>query len=530
MLMTAAPCSIARAMPATELAQRISLGQADVERAHARPDAEDAAVVLRRRGDGGGLGPVRALDREAAERCETLPPANSGWLTSAVESMSASSGLVGRDRRRDQAGVDDRGAPGGAGVERVGRRGLHAAGRAGWARRRAAGPRARSARGELARAAARDDVGAGADPAGAVARRRSRRRRAAGRAPTSQVERSPARRPPPCRRAAPSVGERGGGRAGRSAQQPATTSGGRGEAAAHRPTVGTPSAQWVGAAVARPHRAQQRGRGAVALLAVLVAEGGQHAEHRRGADRVAPLERAARVVEAEHHAGVDVLGGADAVAEREARLVDELAHDPAEHEPGRVADPLDVAAERGEERLGGARGGVRGRRAARELDEPAERRGGEEAGRAPSGSSSASGASSHRTTCGPPCSGVGMLAARRCRRASSSLEPRRSTPPQSTISAGTSSPAAPSGSATRQPASSRRLAQRVGQRRSSRAITTQAVAAAARAAGRASGGRCSPPSGYSYQPRPVLRPWSPDATLRAASIDGRQRGSPNDCA
>ena len=88
------------------------------------------------------------------------------------------------------------------------------------------------------------------------------------------------------------------------------------------------------------------------------------------------------MVEAEDHAGVDVLGGADALAEREARLVDELADDPAEHEAGRVADPLDVAAERGEERLGGARGGVRGRRAARQLDEPAERDGGEEAGRA----------------------------------------------------------------------------------------------------------------------------------------------------
>ena len=31
-------------------------------------------------------------------------------------------------------------------------------------------------------------------------------------------------------------------------------------------------------------------------------------------------------------------------------------------------------------------------------------------------------------------------------------------------------------------------------------------------------------------PRPVMRPWLPEATLRAASIDGRQRGSPQDCA
>ena len=34
------------------------------------------------------------------------------------------------------------------------------------------------------------------------------------------------------------------------------------------------------------------------------------------------------------------------------------------------------------------------------------------------------------------------------------------------------------------------------------------------------------PSGYSYQPRPVLRPCRPAATMRALSIEGRQRGSP----
>ena len=71
------------------------------------------------------------------------------------------------------------------------------------------------------------------------------------------------------------------------------------------------------------------------------------------------------------------------------------------------------------------------------------------------------------------------------------------------------------------------LAQLVGQRRPA-ADHHEAVAAASGGSG--SGGRCSPSSGYSYQPRPVLRPWSPDATLRAASIEGRQRGSPNDCA
>ena len=43
---------------------------------------------------------------------------------------------------------------------------------------------------------------------------------------------------------------------------------------------------------------------------------------------------------------------ADAFAERERRLVDHLADDPPEHQPGRVADPGDVLAERAEEALG----------------------------------------------------------------------------------------------------------------------------------------------------------------------------------
>ena len=167
MLITAAPCSIARAMPATELAQRISFGQADVERAHARPDAEDAAVVLGRGGDGGGLGPVRALEREAAERREVaageLGVVDVGGRVDEREQRAR-----GRHRRRDEAGVDDRGAPGGAGVERVGRRDLRdLGGPVGLGVEQQALGSQRG--GELARAAARDDVGAGADAARAVA-------------------------------------------------------------------------------------------------------------------------------------------------------------------------------------------------------------------------------------------------------------------------------------------------------------------------------------------------------------------------
>src|SRR5262249_43562176 len=96
--------------------------------------------------------------------------------------------------------------------------------------------------------------------------------------------------------------------------------------------------------------AQQR-RGAVALLAELGAQAVEDGQHVRRADRLEPRERPARVVEAEHHAVVDVLRRPDALGHGEARLVDELADDPPEDEPGRVLHPRDVAAEAREERL-----------------------------------------------------------------------------------------------------------------------------------------------------------------------------------
>ena len=68
-------------------------------------------------------------------------------------------------------------------------------------------------------------------------------------------------------------------------------------------------------------------------------------------------------------------GAADALAERERRLVDELADDPAEHQAGRVADPGGVLAERGEEALGGRRRPTSARvRPAGQLDERASAR------------------------------------------------------------------------------------------------------------------------------------------------------------
>ncbi len=115
-------------------------------------------------------------------------------------------------------------------------------------------------------------------------------------------------------------------------------------------------------------RAQRRRR-AVALLAVLVAQRLEHREHVVEADRIGPLERPARVAQAEHHAEVDVARLADAFAERERRLVDHLADDPPEHQPGRVADPRHVLAERREEALRALRRQRRGGLGARQLDE-----------------------------------------------------------------------------------------------------------------------------------------------------------------
>ena len=62
------------------------------------------------------------------------------------------------------------------------------------------------------------------------------------------------------------------------------------------------------------------------------------------ADLVGPRERPERVVHAELHAVVDVGGGADALADRERALVDDLGDDAAEDEARRVGDPRRSAA------------------------------------------------------------------------------------------------------------------------------------------------------------------------------------------
>src|SRR3954452_12537036 len=114
-------------------------------------------------------------------------------------------------------------------------------------------------------------------------------------------------------------------------------------------------------------------RRAVALLAELLAQRVEDGQHVLEPDRPRPGERPARVVHPEDHAVVDVGLAAHALAQREERLVDDLRDHPAEHEPGRVADPRGVQTERGEEALALPGDRVVGRRRAGELDESAAR-------------------------------------------------------------------------------------------------------------------------------------------------------------
>ena len=220
-----------------------------------------------------------ALSIGKPPRVERLPPANSGWLTSAVESTSASSGLVGVTGGGTRRGVDDRGAPG-----RRGRR----AGRA---------PGACIALGEPVGLGVEEQALGRAAPRRARARgpsRPSRRRcrcgdapwRAAtasaaaeGCAPTIQVDSPPRCRPPALSPGSTIGGEQRGAR-GRERRQHEQEGDAVRTGGAHRATVGTQSAHGRSGVPVRTARSSAGAR-AVALLAVLVVERRQHAEDRR---------------------------------------------------------------------------------------------------------------------------------------------------------------------------------------------------------------------------------------------------------
>ena len=185
---------------------------------------------------------------------------------------------------------------------------------------------------------------------------------------------------------------------------------------------------------------------------------------------------------------------ADALAEREARLVDELATIRPSTRPGASPTHSTWRPSDGEERARRARAaGVGGRRAARELDEPRPSGGSAWKPAALPPGSSARERRRRRTAsaCGPPCSGASSVGR-------AAVDDQR----------GHARRSASTGVGDAQPASRGRVAQLVGQRavaaRSRRARRRRRPAPAGRVVG-----PVRPSSGYSYQPRPVLRPWPP---------------------
>ena len=345
MLITAAPARRAASIWRAESEQSDRRRQRDVQRAGAGPDAEVADAVGGRGGHRGGRGAVevgRAAGRPSWRRCRSW---NSGWVMSSWESTSAISGLVGVTGGGTSDGSTTAVAPGRGGGERVRRRRLRARASSGRARRSASRPAARRSAAS-ARAPARARApGAAGDVPGAVGAGDPRARRGRGCAPTIQPRRV-------------GLHGRGGGVAGqgdgRRSVGPAERGGGGRRGGARRDEAAAPAASerrhrdarasctGCDQRVARPRsrsrapvphgRARAPAPGGSAPRGTPPTAVEQRVEHVLRADPVAPGERAARVVEAELHAGVDVGRVADALAEREARLVDELRDDPAEHE------------------------------------------------------------------------------------------------------------------------------------------------------------------------------------------------------
>ena len=230
------------------------------------------------------------------------------------------------------------------------------------------------------------------------------------------------------------------------------------------------------------------------------------------ADRVGPRQRAARVVEPERQAGVDVGGAADALADaRTPHSLTSWQTIRPSTRPGRVADPDDVCSP-SEAKKRSARS--RGRR--RSCRRP----------RVSSTSARLSGGSAWKPTA--RAAAVERVqralgAQQRLRRRPAAAARRRSAP-QSRMRTGTS-PSASSGGARPSPprprarAARRRRGRCAGDRRRGR--RRRRPSGGSGRPGGAAGRRA-----YAYQPRPALRPWRPAATIRALSGDGRQRGSP----
>ena len=234
----------------------------------------------------------------------------------------------------------------------------------------------------------------------------------------------------------------------------------------------------------------------------------EHREDVLGADRLAPRERAARMVEAEHHPDVDVLARADALADGEARLVDELGHDAPEHEARRVAATHTVrrpSAAKSSSTRSAAGGAVPGPRVSSTSGEPS------------------SGGSTWKPTAPPPPSRRVQRAVRAQQRDGPALQRRA-------LGIGAAVDQQPRDLAlglvlvARVEAGRARPARAAPGRRRPRPRRPRAGPSPPPGAGGA--GSSARSRGYSYQPRPLLRPRRPAATIRALSGEGRQRGSP----
>ena len=275
MLITAAPARRAALIWRAESEQRIARRQRDVQRARAGIDAEVADAVGRRGGDRGGRGAVEVGERLAARRRDVARrELRMRDVELGVDERDQRAGR--RDRRRRERRVDDAVAPGRGGRERVGRGRLRArrvavglgVARAGRARRRSAAS---------ARAPARSVRQAPPAMWRAPCARAIRAERVPGRAPTIQPAGSAwtaaaLTSPGSVTRgrvgAAQAGGGDGGGGAARRRRPRPQGRGGAGRHGHHgrRSAAASDSVEIR----FRADRPQQRRRGPVALLAVLL--------------------------------------------------------------------------------------------------------------------------------------------------------------------------------------------------------------------------------------------------------------------
>ena len=245
----------------------------------------------------------------------------------------------------------------------------------------------------------------------------------------------------------------------------------------------------------------------------------QHRQHVVEADRVGPAERTARVVEAVDHPGVDVGGAADALAERERRLVDR---------PGRRSGRAPGPGRRRPRRRA-CRAVAKNRSAASAAELCGIRPRGSARRDAPRRAEAARGSRPRRRR------GRARRASRRrsrspaARPGAARRAPRRRAC-RSRIRNGGSRSIASSG-LEHLPARPRAATPRARSRARFARDHDRAVAAAGDGSGSGSGCAVELAARVVVVARgPDLRPWRPAATVLTVIGDGRQRGSPKLCS